>query len=144
MTVHAAGGVVWRHTGATIEVLVVHRPTHDDWTFPKGKTERGDADLETTARREVLEESGHRCTVGDVLADTDYVDRKGRPKRVTYWEMRPIDAGRFRPNREVDDIRWVAIHAVERLLTYDRDRAVLAAFVHWHESRHHLSDRRTA
>ena len=62
MTVQAAGGVVWRHTGATIEVLVVHRPTHDDWTFPKGKTERGDADLETTARREVLEESGHRCT----------------------------------------------------------------------------------
>ena len=62
MTVHAAGGVVWRHTGATIEALVVHRPTHDDWTFPKGKTERGDADLETTARREVLEESGHRCT----------------------------------------------------------------------------------
>ena len=60
----------------------------------------------------------------DVLTDTDYVDRKGRRKRVTYWEMRPIDAGRFRPNQEVDEIRWVAVHAAERLLTYAVDGPV--------------------
>jgi len=67
VTVHAAGGVVWRRIGGGLDVLVVHRPRYDDWTFPKGKAEAGDVDLESTARREVREETGRRCMVGDAL-----------------------------------------------------------------------------
>jgi hypothetical protein len=32
--VRAAGGLVVR---PALEVLLVHRPRYDDWTFPKGK-----------------------------------------------------------------------------------------------------------
>jgi 8-oxo-dGTP pyrophosphatase MutT (NUDIX family) len=36
----AAGAVVWRPVGDRLEVLVIHRSRHDDWSLPKGKLAR--------------------------------------------------------------------------------------------------------
>src|SRR4051794_31246223 len=84
--VRAAGGVVWRvPEGGGVEVLLVHRPGYDDWTFPKGKVDPDDIDEEHTALREVAEESGLRCTLGRELPGTDYVDRRGRPQDAGRW-----------------------------------------------------------
>ena len=47
--VRAAGAVVTRKGG---EVLLVHRPKYDDWSFPKGKLDRGEH-VVTAAVREV-------------------------------------------------------------------------------------------
>ena len=55
-----------------------------------------------------------------------YADRKGRPKRVRYWSMEPID-GEFVPNDEVDEVRWLSLHEAAELLSYAHDRTVLAA-----------------
>ena len=100
----------------------MHRPGYDDWTFPKGKVDPDDVDEEHTALREVAEETGYRCTLGRELPGTDYLDRKGRPKHVRYWEMRPL-AGAFPPNDEVDEVRWLAVAEARRQLTYAHDRA---------------------
>jgi 8-oxo-dGTP pyrophosphatase MutT (NUDIX family) len=126
--VRAAGGVVWRvDDDGGLEVLVVHRPGYEDWTFPKGKTDPEDVDDEHTALREVEEESGLRCTLGRELPGVDYIDRKGRTKHVRYWEMRVL-SGTFNPNREVDEARWTDLAGARELLTYDHDYAVLDAF----------------
>jgi 8-oxo-dGTP diphosphatase len=125
--VRAGGGVVWRDEGGETEVLLVHRPKYDDWTFPKGKQDAGETDVET-ALREVEEETGFRCTLGPELRSTAYVDRKGRPKTVRYWVM-TIEDGAFTPTDEVDEIRWVTPAQARWLLSYDRDRDVLDAFV---------------
>jgi 8-oxo-dGTP diphosphatase len=126
--VRAAGGVVWRvPEGGGVEVLLVHRPGYDDWTFPKGKVDPDDVDEEHTALREVAEESGLRCTLGRELPGTDYVDRRGRPKHVRYWEMRPL-AGSFTPNDEIDAVQWLTVPAARQQLTYPHDRVVLDAF----------------
>jgi 8-oxo-dGTP pyrophosphatase MutT (NUDIX family) len=130
--VQAAGGVPWRER-KQLELLVVHRPAYDDWTFPKGKRDRTDADLAVTARREVLEETGWNVVLGAELISIEYVDRKGRYKHARYWEMRAL-SGLFRPNREVDDARWVPFARVHEVLTYERDRQVLAAFHRWRSS----------
>lgn len=127
--IQAAGGVLWRQR-KQFEVLVIHRPAYDDWTFPKGKRDRRDIDLAATARREVLEETGIVPALGQELIAIDYVDRKGRFKHAVYWEMRP-QTGTFRRNREADDARWMAVTRVHEILTYDRDRQVLAAFHRW-------------
>ena len=119
-TVRAAGGVVERD-GA---VLLVHRPQYDDWTFPKGKAHDDETD-EECALREVHEETGIRCELEDELPETQYVDAKGRQKRVRYWRMRALADDGFTPNEEVDELRWLDREAAAALLTYDRDRALL-------------------
>jgi 8-oxo-dGTP diphosphatase len=123
--VRAAGGVVVRAGADGVEVLVVHRPKYDDWTFPKGKADPAESD-EDCARREVEEETGLACELGEELPSTSYTDAKGRPKRVRYWAMTPR-GGELAFTHEVDDGRWLAVDAARTLLTYDRDAALLEA-----------------
>ncbi|HEX5265878.1 MAG TPA: NUDIX hydrolase [Acidimicrobiales bacterium] len=126
--IRAAGGVVWQsRPDGSVEVLVVHRPHYDDWSLPKGKRDPGEDD-ETCALREVEEETGLRCRLGAELASTSYVDRKGRPKAVRYWAMTP-DSGVVAADNEVDEVRWVGIEEAQALLSYPRDRHVLASLL---------------
>jgi 8-oxo-dGTP diphosphatase len=118
--VRAAGGVVV-HNG---DVLLVHRPSYDDWTFPKGKADEGETD-EACALREVAEETGLRCRLGDELPSTGYVDARGRPKRVRWWRMDLLADGGFSPNDEIDELRWATPEEAAKLLTYERDRVLL-------------------
>jgi 8-oxo-dGTP diphosphatase len=119
--VEAAGGVVERDG----RVLLVHRPRYDDWTFPKGKLDPGES-FEDAALREVEEETGVRCSLGRELPSTRY-EVSGRPKLVRYWLMTPQGEATFVPNDETDELRWVTPDEALALLTYDRDREVLAA-----------------
>ena len=129
MVVEAAGGVVWRQIdGAAVEVLLVHRPLQDDWSFPKGKLDPGEDHL-TAALREVEEETGLRCRTLDELPETRYTDRHGRPKRVRYWSMQVEDDLGFEPNDEVDEVQWLGRADARRALSYLPDRGVLAALV---------------
>ena len=52
----AAGALLWRPGGQGREVVLVHRPRYDDWSFPKGKCLPGEHVL-ITAVREVTEET---------------------------------------------------------------------------------------
>jgi 8-oxo-dGTP diphosphatase len=123
--VHAAGGVPVREGSSGLEVLVVHRPRYGDWTFPKGKRERGESD-EECALREVLEETGLRCELGLELPSTSYVDHRGRQKVVRYWRVRVV-SGALAPNEEADEARWLPLAEAAALLTYERDLTVLRA-----------------
>ena len=121
--VRAAGGVILRRQDGPNEVLIVHRPRYDDWTLPKGKVAPGESD-EECALREVEEETGLRCRLGQELKSVSYVDRRGRQKTVRYWEMAPLE-GTFTPNHEVDEVRWLPLEHAKRTLSYARDRDVL-------------------
>jgi 8-oxo-dGTP pyrophosphatase MutT (NUDIX family) len=126
--VRAAGGVVWRVEGHELQIVLIHRPGFDDWSLPKGKREARDVDDEHTALREVLEETGLRCSLGRELPSVAYLDRKGRDKTVRYWEMRPVADEGFHANDEVDDVRWVDVPTAAAMLSYVTDRHVLEAF----------------
>jgi 8-oxo-(d)GTP phosphatase len=123
-TVRAAGGVVARPAPAGgSEVLVVHRPRYDDWSFPKGKLQGRETE-EECALREVEEETGLRCELARELPGTAYTDRRGRPKTVRYWSMKVV-SGQFTPNSEVDEARWVSFAEASRLLSYEHDLSML-------------------
>jgi 8-oxo-dGTP pyrophosphatase MutT (NUDIX family) len=123
--VRAAGGLVLRPAagGAGTEIALVHRPKYDDWTFPKGKLDPGETD-EQAAVREVAEETGLDARLDRELPRVRYRDASGRDKVVRYWTMTPTGGG-FRPNREVDELRWLPLGEAATLLTYDHDRALL-------------------
>jgi 8-oxo-dGTP pyrophosphatase MutT (NUDIX family) len=124
--VRAAGGIVARQNDSGgLEVLLVHRPRYDDWTFPKGKCDGAESD-EECALREVEEETGFRCRLQQELASTKYRDSHGRRKTVRYWAMAPVD-GLFAPTHEVDEVRWLSPNDASGRLSYDRDRDVLAS-----------------
>ena len=117
---------MWRRNDdGEVEVLIIHRPHHDDWTLPKGKVEAGEAD-EACALREVGEETGLRCQLGAHLLDVEYDDAEGRPKVARYWEMRPLD-GHFTPHGEVDRVRWLPTGRAVEALSYPGDAQVLEA-----------------
>jgi 8-oxo-dGTP diphosphatase len=122
--VRAAGGLLFRRrAGGPVEVVLVHRPAYDDWTFPKGKLDADETDAEA-AVREVEEETGLRTRLVRDLGTTSYHDSRGRPQTVRYWEMTPLD-GVLGPANEVDDARWVPLEEAAGMLTYARDRKLL-------------------
>jgi 8-oxo-dGTP pyrophosphatase MutT (NUDIX family) len=124
--VRAAGGVIVRCTnGSEPELLLIHRPRHNDWTFPKGKIESGETD-EACALREVEEETGLRCEFESELPPTAHITGKGRLKEVRYWLMRPV-GGEASPHNEVDAVRWVPLARAAKMLTYQRDRDLLGS-----------------
>ena len=122
--VRAAGGLVRREGPGGVELVLVHRPAYDDWSFPKGKLNAGESELEA-ALREVEEEVGVRCEVGPEIGSISYTDGRGRPKTVRYWEMRVADGDVLAPANEVDDARWVPLETAAAMLTYDHDRLLL-------------------
>jgi 8-oxo-dGTP diphosphatase len=126
--IRAAGALVWRPSGHGPEVALVHRPRYDDWSFPKGKRERGEHVL-MTAVREVAEETGVRVILGRPLSAATY-ERNGRPKRVDYWAGRPAVGGwaSFRPNDEVDELAWLPVSSARGRLSYPHDAVMLDEF----------------
>ena len=126
MEIEAAGGVVVREReGGGKEVAVVHRPKYDDWSLPKGKL-HADEEWREAALREVAEETGLLCELVAELGTTRYVDRKGRPKQVRWWLMRPL-GGEFEPSDEVDELRWFPLERAAEVLDYEQDRELVAA-----------------
>ena len=101
-------------------MLLVHRPAYDDWTFPKGKLERGETE-EECALREVEEETGLRCTLGRELDVDDVQGREGPAQAGAVL----ADGGRVAAScgfdHEIDDARWLTLDDAAGLLSYERD-----------------------
>ncbi|MDR1799598.1 MAG: NUDIX domain-containing protein [Bifidobacteriaceae bacterium] len=135
----AAGAVVWRLNGHSLEVLLVHRPRYDDWSWPKGKLKAGE-DLVTCAWREVLEETGRQVVIGRPLPAVSYLVGPGRLKTVHYWAARlaadddnPALCARpavaIASRREIDRARWFPVQDAFRQLTMASDRPPLMKLV---------------
>lgn len=124
--VNAAGGLVRRGRSDEIRVAVVHRPRYDDWSLPKGKLEPGEG-FEQAALREIEEETGCRCRLGEELESNRYRDHKGREKLVRWYLMEPEGSseGSFEPSEEVDELRWLTPPEAIELVDYEHDRMLL-------------------
>ncbi len=112
---------MWRRAPAGIEIVLVHRPAYDDWSFPKGKLYEKESELDA-ALREVEEEIGVACRAGSDLGTISYVDSRMRPKTVRYWTMTLAGGDSIAAANEVDEARWVDVADVGSLLTYPHDR----------------------
>ena len=139
----AAGALVWRLKNDKLQVLVVHRPRYDDWSFPKGKAEPGES-MVLTAIREVAEETGRQIVLGRYLGKARRRLVSGRKKRTLYWAAQVLpEAGpgeglraAVKPasKREIDKVRWWKVKKAACKLTHADDKRLLARLVDWYES----------
>lgn len=129
----AAGSVVGRRVGKEVQVLLVHRPKYDDWSFPKGKLDPHEH-ITMCAVREVAEETGLDIRLGPPLSTQSYSVRNGRTrtKDVHYWAGRLVgdgDISTYLPNTEIDRLVWLPVEQARKRLTYPHDRQTLDEFV---------------
>ena len=119
----AAGAVVTRKGK---QVLLVHRPAYNDWSFPKGKLDRGEH-AAVAAVREVAEETGVHVRLGRPLSGQRYPNGT-RTKHVFYWAGWAVgddDVSGYLVNNEIDEVAWVPVEKAFDKLTYDYDRRTL-------------------
>ena len=139
----AAGALVWRLKNDKLQVLVVHRPRYDDWSFPKGKAEPGES-MVLTAIREVAEETGRQIVLGRYLGKARRRLVSGRKKRTLYWAAQVLPesgpgeglraAVKPASKREIDKVRWWKVKKAACKLTHADDKRLLARLVDWYES----------
>lgn len=125
----AAGAVVTRKGG---DVLLVHRPKYDDWSFPKGKLDPGEH-VTSAAVREVAEETGLDIRLGPPLRSQRYRIETGEPrmKKVHYWVARVVgddDVSSYKVNDEIDEVVWLPVDEARERLHYEYDVGTLAEY----------------
>lgn len=131
-TILAAGTVPWRRTrSGNIKVLVIRRRKLRDWSFPKGKVDKGES-LAAAAVRETREETGLQLNLGVNLGMINYIVGEDIKKTVQYWaaevDAKTAAAYTFEPNDEVVRVKWVHVSEAPSLLTYPADRELFDVF----------------
>jgi 8-oxo-dGTP pyrophosphatase MutT (NUDIX family) len=117
-----AGGVVYRVTDATLELLLVSsRYDKSIWVLPKGHIEPGESSDET-AVREVFEEAGVKARIVEFLFTSQQVVR-GASQQIEYYLLERLEE---EENSEGRKIAWLVGDAAVQRLTFDEHRAVVA------------------
>jgi len=142
-TVIASGALVWRVRDDELQVLAVHRPRYEDWSWPKGKLEKGET-LPHCAIREIAEETGKQVTLGQPLPTIRYTIGSGKTKVVKYWAAQvtsskaPCLSARPKvksaPKHEIDKKRWLTVEQAREMITLKDDLKPLEALVKAYEA----------
>ncbi|WP_457963171.1 NUDIX hydrolase [Arthrobacter sp. D1-29] len=119
VAVTAAGALPWRINKDQLEVLLIHRPRYDDWSWPKGKIDAGET-IPECAVREIQEEIGLTAQLGIPLPPIHYHVASGL-KVVHYWAVR-VNGDRLLPDgKEVDSVMWCSPAKAATLLSNPSD-----------------------
>lgn len=119
IAVTAAGAIPWRVAKDRLEVLLIHRPRYDDWSWPKGKLDDGET-IPECAVREIREEIGLTGQLGIPLPPIHYHVASGL-KVVHYWALK-VNGDRLQPDgKEVDSVMWCTPEKAASLLSNPSD-----------------------
>ena len=124
MIVQAAGALLWRRENGVLKVLLIHRDRYDDWSWPKGKLDKGES-ISEAAVREIHEETGLKVCLGVKLQEIEYRLDNGQRKIVHYWAAEVTDKAlaqqNFVPDEEVGSLEWFTLPDAKKKLTYKHD-----------------------
>jgi predicted NUDIX family NTP pyrophosphohydrolase len=118
----SSGTVLYRIVDGAVEVLLVHPAGNYNrrapWGIPKGAPDP-DEELEATARRETLEETG--LAIDGPLVDLGHVDYTRSQKRVhAYAGPAPEGAAPRCASWEVDKAEFIEITRARRIIHPDQ------------------------
>lgn len=133
IAITAAGALPWRVAKDRLEVLLIHRPRYDDWSWPKGKIDDGET-IPECAIREVREEIGLTGQLGIPLPPIHYHVPSGL-KVVHYWALK-VNGHRLQPDgKEVDSVMWCTPEKAASLLSNPSDLLPLEYLWEMHRRR---------
>ena len=136
MPVVAAGAILWRKEKGELRVLMIHRSRYDDWSWPKGKLDKGES-VSEAAVRELREETGLKVSLGVKLFVSEYKLDNGSKKIVHYWSAQVSDEAlkkqKFKPDEEVSTFEWLSVADAKKRMTYKHDNEPLKVLVALHE-----------
>ncbi len=118
----AAGGIVVRHDSVP-RIAVVRLRKDKAWVLPKGKLNRDETAV-AAARREVLEETGHQCSVHEFVGALTYPVR-GKPKVVQFWRMQATGGPVRKLMRDVSAVEFLPLREATERLTRPYERLFL-------------------
>lgn len=128
------GGVVLRPRGPTdYDVAICGRMADGTWRLPKGSPDPGES-AETTARREVQEETGLAVEIIDKVGDVNYefVRRASDTrydKTVSFYLMAAVGGDMANHDEEHDIVKWIDAASATRQLTFDNESRILEAAI---------------
>ena len=118
----SAGTLLYREGPVGLEVLIVHPSGNYNrkkpWSIPKGEPDAGETDLEATARRETLEETGVVAGALVPLGSIQYT--KSKKTIHAFAGPAPDDAAPHCASWEIDQARFVPIEEARTLLHPDQ------------------------
>jgi 8-oxo-dGTP diphosphatase len=127
----SAGGVVFRQSERTAEVVIVGVGGQNRWQLPKGLVEAGE-EPGIAAVREAREEAGVETQVVEPIETIEYwyagLDKGERVrfhKRVHFFLLRYVSGNTSDHDWEVNEARWVPIDDAVTQLTFDNERRVM-------------------
>lgn len=119
---HSAGTLLYREGPDGLEVLLVHPSGNYNrgkpWSIPKGEPDKEEPNLEDTARRETLEETGVTASALVSLGHADY--RKSGKRIHCFTGPAPADAAPRTASWEVDQANFVSLAQARELLHPDQ------------------------
>jgi len=119
----SAGTLLYREGPEGLEVLLVHGSgwynQKSPWSIPKGLPDPEESDLEVTARRETLEETGIEVT-GPLVSLGDIIYRKSRKQVHCFAGPAPVDAQPHLASWEVDQVAFVPVAQAREILHPDQ------------------------
>jgi predicted NUDIX family NTP pyrophosphohydrolase len=118
----SAGTLLYRPGPQGLELLLVHPSgnynRNKPWSIPKGVPDAEETNLEATARRETLEETG--ITAGPLFS-LGHIDYRKSGKRIhCYAGLAPADAAPCLASWEVDQACFVPLDKARELLHPDQ------------------------
>jgi 8-oxo-dGTP pyrophosphatase MutT (NUDIX family) len=124
----SAGGIVYRHSNQTIEVLICKDAGYHRWILPKGLVRKHES-YEETALREVREEVGVEARIVQALGEPEkyvYTARNMRVfKSVYYFLMEYVSDSPWQRDAEMEEVKWVSLAEAIDLIAYPQTRALL-------------------
>jgi predicted NUDIX family NTP pyrophosphohydrolase len=118
----AAGVLLYRQGPQGLEVLLVHPSgnynRHAPWSLPKGEPNKGETDLEATARRETLEETNVKVT-GPLVPLGSIKYKKSSKVVHAFAGLAPADIQPEVSSWEIDQARFVPLEEARQLLHPD-------------------------
>src|SRR5699024_9038171 len=113
----AAGTIPWRIKSGELQVLLIHRPKYDDWSWPKGRLDPKET-LPETAWRETREKVNQQETSAIQLRVVRHNTPKTNKEKEGWSCAARVLAQKHQPHADaVDDTRWVTVPQGRALLS---------------------------